>query len=326
MYDRAMDSVYTTTITHEAKKRGIRIRVVEPTTPIFILQHGGEAIRCYNALTDRVGAVSFHMAQNKYLANQFLRSHGVPVPVQERFSGMAQAASFLAGFRSVVVKPCTQWGGRGVSVAVSDRRTLRAAVRRAMAYEDDVVLEECVSGEDFRLIFVGGELAAAILRKPAGVWGNGRDNVRKLVEARNNDARKRDPSNLIPIDDETRRNLSILGRKWSEVPDKGAWVQVRLTSNYHTGGSVEVVTECVPRPLLKEARKVVRLLGIPVIGIDFLFQPGTGRYWLIELSPDLAISPPEGEEVAKRFLDYLFPETACKDLGRERGRKTSVGS
>lgn len=316
-----MDSVYTTTITDEAKKRGIRIRVIERTTPIFILQHGGQAIRCYNSLTDRVGAVSFHMAQNKYLANQFLRLQGVPVPAQERFAGMARAESFLARFRKVVVKPCTQWGGRGVSVAVSDRRTLRAAVRRAVEYEEDVVLEECVSGQDFRLIFVDGKYVAAILRKPAGVWGNGRDNLRKLVEAWNNEALRRDPSNLIPIDVETRRHLSILGRSWSEVPEKDVWVQVRLTSNYHTGGSVEVVTGRVPRRLLKEARNVVRLLGIPVVGIDFLFQPESGRYWVIELSPDLAISPPEGEEVAKRFLDYLFPETIGRGLGRARGCK-----
>jgi hypothetical protein len=28
---------------------------------------------------------------------------------------------------------------------------------------------------------------------------------------------------------------------------------------------------------------------------------------VIEVSPDLAISPPEGEVVAERFLDVLFP-------------------
>ena len=304
-----MDSVYTTTITDEARLRGIRIRVIEPSTPIFTLEHAGREVRCFNSLTDRVGAVSFHMAQNKYLANRFLRSRGFPVPAQEKYVDMAHAAGFLKRFRRIVVKPCAQWGGRGVSVAVSDVHSLRHAVQRARRYEENVLLEECVSGQDYRLIFVNGSYVAAILRRPAGVIGNGRDTLRKLVTRRNCAAREKDPSNVIPINAETERSLSLLGWKWSDVPASGVWAQVRLTSNYHTGGTVDIVTECVPVPVLKMAKRVVNALGIPVIGIDFLVKTKAKRFWIIELSPDLAISPPEGKEVAKCFLDYLFPET-----------------
>jgi hypothetical protein len=93
-------------------------------------------------------------------------------------------------------------------------------------------------------------------------------------------------------------------------------VQVRLTSNYHTGGSIEITTDTINRRLVRTAERAVRLLDVPVVGIDFLVDPKTGRHWFIELSPDLAISPPEGEEVAKRFLDYLFPETRGSTLSR----------
>lgn len=195
-------------------------------------------------------------------------------------------------------------------MAVATAGELRAAVKRARGLEEDIILEECVSGLDYRLIFVAGRYVAAILRRPAGVTGNGRDTLRTLVRVRNREAAKEDPSNRIPLDAETDRNLRSLGRKWREIPRKGQWVQVRLTSNYHTGGTVEIVTDCVPSQLIRTARRTVRALGIPVIGIDFLVNFRTGRHWIIELSPDLAISPPEGGEVAKRFLDYLFPETA----------------
>lgn len=316
-----MNSVYTRTITGEASRRGIAIRVIEPTTPIFVLRHNGREIRCYNALTDRVGAVSFHMAQNKFLANHFLGSRGFPVPGQVKYRDMDQASAFLRHHRRVVVKPCTQWGGRGVSVAVTGPEELKAAVRRALRFEEEVLLEQCVSGEDYRLIFVNGRFVAAILRHPAEVTGNGRDTVRVLVRARNRETRKVDPSNRIPLDAETTRNLAAAGWRWDDVPRKGQRVRVRLTSNYHTGGTVEVVTRRVPAWLLKTARRAVRALDIPVIGIDFLAETGTRRHWIIELSPDLAISPPEGEEVARRFLDYLFPETAarpqdCRAAGR----------
>ena len=70
---------------------------------------------------------------------------------------------------------------------------------------------------------------------------------------------------------------------------------------------MEVVTDAVDRRLVLAAKRIARLIAIPVIGIDFLYDVAGNRFWVVELSPDLAISPPEGDEVAKHFLDYLFP-------------------
>lgn len=305
----SMNSIYTTTITNEARKRGIRIEVIDPVTPVFVLKCKGREIRCYNALTDQVGAVTFHMTQNKRLANTYLRSRGFPVPAQEPFTDLPAARRFLKKYRSIVVKPCTQWGGRGVSVAVRTDRELGRAIGFARQFEEEIILEECVSGDDYRLIFVDFRYVAAIRRCAARVTGNGRDSIRKLILARNRIERKVDPSHVIPLDGETGRNLGVLGLKWGTVPKAGVSVQVRLTSNYHTGGSVDIVTREVPSNLVKLAAKAAKNLEVPVIGIDFLVNPKTGRFWLIELSPDLAISPPEGDIVVRHFMDYLFPET-----------------
>ena len=304
-----MNSVYTTTITREARRRGISIGVIDPLTPIFLLEHKGRSIRCYNALTDKVGAVTFHMTQNKRLANVFLKSRGFPVPAQQPFTDREAAERFLKRYRSIVVKPCTQWGGRGVSVAVQTPAELERAVRFARRFEEDIILEQCVRGVDYRLIFVDFKFVAAIRRRSARVEGNGRDTIRKLIQTRNRRERKIDPSHIIPLDAETGRNLTALGLTWDTVPPAGAAVRVRLTSNYHTGGEVDVITREVSRTLVALAGRAVKALGVPVIGVDFLVDESTGRHWLIELSPDLAISPPEGEEVARHFIDYLFPET-----------------
>ena len=303
-----MNTIYTTTITNEARRRGIRIEVIDASAPIFILRHGGRSVRCYNALTDHVGAVTFYMAQNKRLANTFLKLHGFSVPDQEPFTDMVAAERFLKRNRAVVVKPCTQWGGRGVSVAVRSAAELAEAIRKARRFEEEIILERCVSGVDYRLIFIDFRFVAAIRRRPATVLGNGRDSIRALINARNRVERRRDPSHIIPRDAETGRNLTALGLSWETVPPEGKEVQVRLTSNYHTGGSIDVVTESVDPKLVAVAKCAVKALNVPVIGVDFLVNEENGDYWIIELSPDLAISPPEGEDVAKRFLDYLFPK------------------
>ena len=309
-----MNTVYTTTLTRAARQRGIRIRVLDSSLPVFELSRGTERVRCFNALTDRVGAATFHLTQNKHAANQFLRRCGFPVPAQKKYVDWPQAERFLRRHRSIVVKPCAQWGGRGVSVDVRTPTELRRALRAAWRYEEDVVLEECVTGEDQRLILVNYRFVAAIRRTPAAVVGDGVSTVAALIRRRNRLACREDPSHCIPLDAETRRNLARLGWRLDQVPPAGRRVQVRLTTNYHTGGDVEVITERVAPELRRLAVRVARRLQLPVVGIDFLVDHRRRCSRIIEISPDLAISPPEGDDVARHFLDYLFP-------GRAAGKK-----
>ena len=305
----AVNTVYTTTITREARRRGIGIEVIDAETPIFILKHGNRKVRCYNALTDRVGAVTFQMAQDKRLAHMFMERYGFAVPRQIKYSSLDQALAFLAKYKSVVVKPCREWGGRGVAVAVATMADLQHAIERALKFSEDVIIEQYVEGVDHRLIFVDGHFVAAIRRAPAFVIGNGTSSIRSLILQKNARACHADASNRIPLDAETRRNLAAFGLDYGSVPRKGKTVQVRLTSNYHTGGDITEITDSVGADLIREAQKIVRLFDVPVMGVDFLVNSQTGAHWAIELSPDLAISPPEGEKVARHFLDYLFPGT-----------------
>ena len=53
--------------------------------------------------------------------------------------------------------------------------------------------------------------------------------------------------------------------------------------------------------------------GSPVISADGPPPPGVDEtdqsFMVVELAPDVAISPRGGNIVAKRYIDYLFPET-----------------
>jgi D-alanine-D-alanine ligase-like ATP-grasp enzyme len=233
----------------------------------------------------------------------------IPVPAQTAYDDASpeNALAFLKAYAPIVVKPCAQWGGRGVSMGVRTSADLHAAVRFARRYESDVVLEETLPGDDLRVILVGGELAAAIRRNPATVVGDGRRTLRQLIRAHNARVRTIDPSNAIPWDAETRHNLAELGRAPDDVPVPGERVRVRLTNNYHTGGTVDVVTDAVPARALRIAQRIARTLDLPLVGVDFLIDRPARRLAVIEVSPDMAISPPEGETVAHRFLDFLFP-------------------
>lgn len=302
---------YTTTITDEAERRGIRVEFLnsDPEWPIFTLSRAGRTVRCFNALTDLVGAATFNLLNNKRACHAWLAGQGFPVPVQLPYADNNIAANleFLRSRAPLVVKPCSQWGGRGVSMGVRTPADLHSAVRHARKYEPDIIMEETVPGDDLRVILVGNELAAAIRRTPAHVTGDGIHSIRQLILRQNAVRRKDDPSNLIPWDAETRRNLAELGHAEKIVPSAGQPVRVRLTNNYHTGGTVETVTAAAPRQALEMAKAIAGRLDLPLVGIDFLIESATGRITVIEVSPDMAISPPEGAAVAHSLLDFLFP-------------------
>lgn len=319
-----MNTIYTRTIIDEARRRGIGVEVIDRETPIFILKYGGESIRCYNALTDRVGAVSFELANDKHLANRFLSRYGFPVPRQMKYTGFEKAQEFLQKYKSLVVKPCREWGGRGVAVAVRTVSDLRQAILRARRFGEDLILEEFVEGEDNRLIYVNLKFVAAIRRTPAVVVGNGKTNIRRLIQQKNGANRRIDPSNMIPLNNETRRTLAALNLTYNSVPRKGQTVQVRRTSNFHTGGVVEDITDTVDPDLVTEGARIAKLFAVPVLGVDFLVNAKLGKHWVIETSPDMAISPPEGHRVVGPFFDYLFPASKFSPARAASARKRAV--
>jgi hypothetical protein len=111
--------------------------------PIFDLCRDGDCVRCFNALTDRVGAATYHLVNHKRACHEWLARQRIPVPAQTAFDDAhhALALDFLRDHAPIVVKPCMQWGGRGVSMGVRTPADLHAAVRFARHFEPDVCLK-----------------------------------------------------------------------------------------------------------------------------------------------------------------------------------------
>jgi len=306
-----VDSEYTTTITDEAKRRGIEVKVIDRQTPVFVLKHKDKKVRCYNALTDYIGAVSFILAQDKHLANRFLKKNGFSVPDQQLYSTPKKAAAFLSKHKKIVVKPAKQEGGCGIAVGIDNEKDLNQAMLEAGQYSEDrrIILEEYFTGTDKRLVLIDYKFIAALQRTPAFVTGNGKDTIKTLIRKRNTRTKITAPHNLIPLDNETKRNLASSDLDYSFVPGKRRKIQVRQTSNYHTGGTMKNITGSIEEPIVKTAEQIALLFELPVVGIDFLVDENTGKYRIIEVSPDLAISPRSGKKVARAFIDYLFPDS-----------------
>jgi GNAT-family acetyltransferase (TIGR03103 family) len=303
---------YAKIIVDEAQRRGIAVEVVDAEHGYFALQNAGRRVLCRESLTELTSAVAMSRCDNKLVTHRVLRDIGVRVPAQTRAGERADNESFLEMHGAVVVKPARGEQGRGVSVDIDNAQDLEAAVSRAAALCDDVVLEEYVAGNDLRVVLIDFDVVAAALRRPASVVGNGKHTVRELIEKQ---SRRRAAAtggeSSIPVDAETIRCIERHGFSLDDVPPEGRELRVRETANLHTGGTLHDVTDELHPALAAMSRKIAETLDIPVVGLDFIVDDAAeDRYVFIEANERPGLANHEPRPTAARFVDLLFPETA----------------
>jgi GNAT-family acetyltransferase (TIGR03103 family) len=248
---------------------------------------------------------------DKQLTRRIFQRAGLSVPRGVAASSPEADAAFLAEVGEVVVKPVRGEQGRGITVGVSSPEALADAVDLARTHCPDVLIEECVDGDDLRIVVIGHEVVAAAVRRPATVYGTGRHTVAELIDAH---SRRRSAAtggeSRVPVDDTTVATVRAAGYGMDDVLPDGVALRVRRTANLHTGGTIHDVTATL-HPALKEAAVAAsRAIDIPVTGLDLIVPSSEeSQYVLIEANERPGLANHEPQPTAARFVDLLFPAT-----------------
>ncbi len=301
---------YAKIIVNEARRRGIQVQVIDAEGGFFTLSYGGRRVRCRESLSELTSAVAMSICDDKAVTRRIVQSAGVRVPAQiPADSGEDRIRDFLGEHGSVVVKPARGEQGRGISVGLKTIEDVLEAVGKARQVSDTVLVEECVDGDDLRLIVINFELVAAAVRRPPVIVGDGKLSVRELITAQ---SRRRSAAtggeSTIPFDRETERTIQAGGYEFDSIlPDQERLV-VRKTANLHTGGTIHDVTDKVHPALRDAAMNAARAIGIPVVGIDFMVRsPDEPHYAFVEANERPGLANHEPQPTAERFVDLLFP-------------------
>lgn len=300
---------YAKIIVDEARRRGIRVEVIDAEGGLFRLTHGGRTLRCRESLSELTSAVALSICDDKAVTRRILKDAAVRVPDQIEAGDRSAEAAFLERHGEVVVKPARGEQGRGVSTGISDVDSMNAAIEAARKISDRVLIEEFVTGEDLRLIVIDFRLVAAAIRRPPRVVGDGQSDIESLIASQ---SRRRAAAtggeSTIPVDRETERCLAEAGLTLQSVPEEGQIVNVRRTANLHTGGTIHDVTGEIHPRLAEAAVKAARTIDIPVVGIDFIVRsPRAPDYAFIEANERPGLANHEPQPTAERFVDLLFP-------------------
>ncbi len=289
------------------------------------LGQGKHQQRVRATMTSKTSALAVDIAGDKKMTNQLLAAAGLPVPRSEvvRTEDDAVSAAKRIGF-PVVTKPLDGNHGRGVGLDLRTERTVRQGFKRAVkeARRGDVVVESFVTGNDYRVLVIGGRMVAVAQRVPAHVVGDGEHTVRELVDITNEDPRRgighEKVLTKIKIDDAAEALVKKQGYSLEAVPPRDALVKLADTGNMSTGGiSIDRTWEA-HEDNLEIAEEAARVVGLDVAGIDFLapdiakpVRETGGAIVEVNAAPGFRMHthPTEGEPqyVAKHVIDLLFP-------------------
>lgn len=289
---------------------------------LFSISNGTRTHTFSRTLGDLTDPAANAIAEDKHLTKVALKRAGVrtPVGIVVDKSQTALVEKFLAQHpgKLFVVKPHDGSMGRDVHAAlVADQ--VPVAINSIKSGR--LVVEEFVSGNEYRAFVVGKQYIASNSRVPPIVIGDGARSIKQLIQAKNEE-RANNPrlsSNPIQELDAVAAHLKRTGLTIETVPSAGLRVELLPTANISRGGDPQDTTSSAPAALIEVAVAACDAIGLSVSGLDVIVTKEGDQLigYVIELNQRPHIGsqsfpiegPGQGNAVAEAIVDHYFPET-----------------
>ncbi|MDR3270720.1 MAG: cyanophycin synthetase [Peptococcaceae bacterium] len=319
---RTAFGVSTQAIAEACRERGIPVRRLDQNS-LLQLGYGREQRRVEAVITDETSCLAVDICSDKDLTKRILRDAGIPVPDGEMVQTEEELIqTYQRMGKPVVVKPYNGNQGKGVTLNLQTVAAVQAAFQITRAYGERALIEEYIQGRHYRVLVIGGQVAAAAERLPASVVGDGRSSIEELIVRVNaNPLRGEDHEKVlskIKIDPVVIMTLVQKGLELHSVPKEGEVVRLRESANLSTGGIACDVTEQIHPDNVALALYATRVIGLDIAGIDLVipdiarsYRTVGGGIVEVNASPGLRMhqypSVGRGREAGKMIVQKLFP-------------------
>lgn len=252
--------------------------------------------------TSKDSYITIMMMENKVVTKKILERNGIRVPRGEHYRDREQAILDYEKFKdsSIVIKPKMTNFGIGITI-FKEKFSVESyieAIDIAFEHGDTVLVEEFISGKEYRFVVVGDKVCGILNRVPANVTGDGKSSIRVLVEEKNKDFLRgkgyKTPLEKISLGKAEEMFLSSQGKDFEYIPSEGEVVYLRENSNISTGGdSVDYTDEIMDeyKQIAVAASKTVeaRFCGVDIMIDDITEKPNEENHAIIELNFNPAI-------------------------------------
>ena len=282
----------TQIIIREAFRRGIKVEVLDRKENFIKLSKGKKIEYLKQATkTSKDSYMTFLIMENKLVTKEVLETKGIRVPRGKIYYSPEQAD--YKDFEKIkcVIKPTTANFGIGINFArPGDEKSFKEGIKEAFKHSESVIVEEFISGNEYRFLVINDKVIGIINRVPANVIGDGIHNVRQLVKLKNEDPRLvKTTKEYIHTGKIETAKLAEQKLTWSSIPKKGQKVFLRENSNISTGGDSVDVTDEILEDYSKIAIESTKAVEAKICGVDMMIEnpkqkPTDKNYAIIELN------------------------------------------
>lgn len=240
--------------------------------------------------------------ENKVVTKEVLSYHHINVPRGSSYTHIDSAINDFLRYinRPIVIKPKSTNFGIGITIlknntSIDDYRT---ALEIAFEKDNTILVEEFISGREFRFFVLNNEVVGVLHRIPANVIGDGAHTIRQLVEEKNKDPRRGkgyvSPLEVLRLGREEELFLRQQNMDFNSIPAHGVIVYLRENSNISTGGDSIDFTDEVNHSYKAIAVRAAQAVGAKITGVDMMildiYEPaGEANYAIIEMNFNPAI-------------------------------------
>ena len=304
-----------------AKSRNLHAMPVDLWAGIWQIGIGANSRMVRHSSNDLDSHLGVVIAQNKRSSSKLLKKIGCNVPREMTISTKNLSVEYLREVASkigfpCVVKPVDTDGGIYVTADIKNTVELSEAIALIRsAKKQQALLQEHVSGDDYRLFVMNYRLTSVVKRVIPHLVGDGVSTLHELLlneNKRREDLRKNNfyASPLDEKDIVTLANLRKSGFEWGDVLKANVRINLRSNANVKTGGMRFVVPlDDVHESLKRQCEAIAHSFRLSVCGLDYISEdlqrdlsalPHSGSFIEVNAVPDC---PPERSEIILQGLE-----------------------
>ena len=298
----------TVFVIKDALLRGIDYRIIDESKSIVEFSDGIKKEYIVQATRTRKDSYIFpYITDDKVLAKEIMLENGIATPEYIRFTKNEYAkygVELFSRFNNVpiVIKPKSTNCGTGITKVedCTDSGSLDKAVQYAFSFDDEILAERYIAGNEYRFFVIDGVCESVVWRRNASVVGDGIHTVSELIALREQYYRYQICSKRIPINKSVYDNLAELEMTMDSVPEKGRRIFLQKVSNATLGGETVDCTKIMPDRFKRTAERLAKCFNAFICGVDIIIPDmEKEEHAVLEINdnPGLFISelPYEGE-------------------------------
>lgn len=286
-----------------AEKLGIDIEILDEESSYVSLHSKGKEFKVKSSMISLNNQVCSTIVKNKFFTIKILKNLNCPTPDSAKFikEDLEKIKADAVNKIPCVVKPNKRSQGSFVFAGLTSVEQIDSVLKiieENLHHNEEVVVENFVSGKEFRILLFQGKIIDIIERVPAFVEGNGESSIEELIKLKNEKRKELGTDEIINIDNKLIMKLKESGLELQSIPsEEDGVIKLRNTCNFADGGETKRIDiSTIHADNLEMFKKVVKELDLTLCGLDLIIPDITKSYKVqkccineLNSSPDLTI-------------------------------------